>query len=268
MRGNYILEPVYSKIERFGDVYRVRIKGLYGYYSRSGESMIPMQYTWLGEWGEQKIAYLKNHKYGFLNENQRVRIPAQYSKADKFSEGIAAVRIDKSWGYIDAHGDSLIEANFAIADAFHSGLARVAVGPHKNPDQQSWGLINTTGQYKVPLHYTHISPLQSGWYQLQDSLGSYFFDQYGIPMFQKPLEEAEAFSSGFGLGKINGEWFLLNREGNPVISSAKKTIFTPSEGVSIVQSSISFGLINKDGTTFLEPGYESIPLSPRRRFSA
>lgn len=101
-------------------------------------------------------------RIGYIDRSGNNVIPPQYSAGGRFSEGLAAVQPSGmgKWGYIDKKGKFVVEPHFDGADVFVGGVAQVRV-------KDLYGLINARGQFVVQPQFTFIGPFSDGmaWFQ-------------------------------------------------------------------------------------------------------
>lgn len=107
-RGNWVIPPRFSRIDRDGDFFKVRQKGLYGFYDFEGNELIGTQCNFVGDFVNGLARIRMGRLYGFMDSTRQAVIYPSYSMVKNFRQGISAVRLDGKWGAIDQRGDTVI----------------------------------------------------------------------------------------------------------------------------------------------------------------
>jgi hypothetical protein len=184
-----VTEPPYVPIKFTDDMYPLRRDGMYGVVNENGDVIVGFMYSYIEpEWVNGLAQASGSGGIGFIDANDRTIIPLEYKKCtgfsdglyvltgkdvcdaydemgnlilrrenttafdylgSLFSDGLAAVYAYKYPGYrgfIDLDKNVAIECQFdeIYPDQFTSGVIGVKV-------DQAWGVINTRGEYVVPL---------------------------------------------------------------------------------------------------------------------
>lgn len=147
-------------IETSTDMYE-----LYGVIDKNGKVIIDVKYRWLSDSSDSGLISAQNdaNKYGFIDKTGNTVIPFQYTDAGSFSEGLAYVRDDKGkYGYIDRTGKTVIPFTFDVAKNFSEGLAAVFNGKYDSSGSPLYGYINTAGQIVIPMEVPDAGEFRAG----------------------------------------------------------------------------------------------------------
>ncbi len=109
------------------------------------------------------VCVIRGGKLGYVDVNGSTVVPFIYddiwgeSYPGMMCEGLISVRREGKWGYVDASGREVIPAELEVdyAGSFRHGYAVVTVG-------DSYGLIDTAGNFALKPEYDNIRPLFGG----------------------------------------------------------------------------------------------------------
>lgn len=183
-----IIEPQYFEIEGFSEGLAVVKKRkadfgfLWGAVDASGNTVIPIEYDYLGALKEGLMNFEKDNKMGFLDKNNNIVIPAMYYDFSTFSEGLAAAKVELmgKYGYINKNNNLVIAAEYEEAGPFYHGFASVAkkkgytlskVGQKSTTVPGVWTVIDKTGKKITDKTYDKVS--------LANASGTFVVEQAG-----------------------------------------------------------------------------------------
>lgn len=229
----------------------------------------------------------RDGKYGYVNKKGELVIPLQYSYAGNFKDGMAVAsikeKIKTGWwfsktierhGFINKQQQWVIPPNFDDAWSFSYGRARVGKRIENGTGKQSestmrYGYIDKTGKQVIPFHYEKAdsfqkTPLDSGASIIeakvtrpQDSNLVYcLIDRNGKPTTPVCSEDNDfRFSAGLALVKINDKYGFINRKGTFVIAPKYDNAhpFNAKDQPASVRDAASgkWGFINQQGKVVL-----------------
>ncbi len=154
-----------------------------------------------------------NRKWGFLDVDGQVAIDAEFTKISGFKNGLAAVRgTNDKMGYINKSGEWVIPAKFLSASDFdkESGLARIK-------DEVGWGFVDREGN----VHRMNDTDIWKDFFsgrsrgRKADLFGFYGADMQWV--VQPKYEAVQDFSNGYAAFRVDGQWGLIDRNGNEVL---------------------------------------------------
>lgn len=163
------------------ELLRVRVKGKWGFISRSGEVLIKPQFHFARAFSEGLACIaIDSHrpgKYGFIDTTGKVVITPQFYVAGDFSNGLA-VFVPKEiaetgsrvrYGFFDKTGKVVIEPKLDFASSFSEGLAVIGVLkiPRPIPKEpidniKKYGFIDMTGRMVIPARFDFVYPFSEG----------------------------------------------------------------------------------------------------------
>lgn len=198
--------------------------GGYKFYDKLGksydidENIVPSTFSE----GLSKFSIFLNDNVencGFLNKDFNVFINPDYNYASDFSEGYSQIRKNDSplFGYINRLGEMVIVPQFIDASNFSNGVAAV------KSSNGLWGYIDYKGNYIIQPKYIDAMP---------------FYDNYAI------------VSTDNRKGFIDISDNFIEVDTNIIYQN------NFSEGVSVIEYSDKFGLINNKGEYVLKPEFE------------
>ena len=142
-------------------------KGLYGYKTTDGETVIPAKYILAHEFSEHGIAPVLDVEKGwiYINKSQQVVIkPYEVNNGyDEFSDGLARFKKEDKIGFFNKKGEVVIPDKFEYATKFIRGIAAVAKdleikkdGELRLPVGGKWGFINKSGKLIVQYKFDNV----------------------------------------------------------------------------------------------------------------
>lgn len=168
-------------------------------------------------------------------------------------------------GYIDNKGVVVIDPVFDEGTRFYEGLASVAVG-------NRWGVINTSGEFVIPL-------ASWGWCRFSDGLANIpvkgiwgIIDTTGHFLLKPTYDYLESFHEGravFRLGKFGERqsgwrYGYLNKNGAEAIPAVFHNACGFSEGLAAAKVGNLWGYIDSAGLFKITPRFEGTRQGLRR----
>ena len=148
LAGNVVIPLQFSFAGDFEKgVARVGRAGKYFFINRKGERITP-EFDGAFDFSEDLAAVMVDHKIGYIRRDGTFALPPVHQGASgiDFSEGLVAVRIEGKVGFMDTTGSIIVKPSYDDAYPFSEGLAPVNAGG-------KWGYIDKKGDLVVPLQY-------------------------------------------------------------------------------------------------------------------
>ncbi len=231
---------------------------LFGYINKGGELVIPMIYEDATEFSEG-LAFVKNKDYrGFIDTNNRPVIKMENSAGNKFTEGLADIN-DKKYrqGFINKRGEIVIPLQFDLVDNFSEGLAFAVKG-------DSIGYINKKGIFEFTIDGYAGKPFSDsmsfiGQMNEKKEMRWALINNKGERITGYIFEDVRGFSEGLSAVKQNGNWFFIDKLGNPVFDFEFNYVDSFVDGIAWASFKDGRkGYINHKGQLILEiPDAES-----------
>jgi hypothetical protein len=246
-----IVEPQYFQIEFFSEGLAVvkKRKADYGFawgvVDVNGNTIIPVEYDYLGACNEGLINFQKDKKSGFIDKTNKVIIPAMYGNLSGFSDGLAAVQIPETgkYGYIDKNNTLVIAAEYEDADPFYGGFAAVAkkksytsgsAGKPSVTVPGQWVVINKSGKIIQERSFDKVSSLNAG---------------------------------GLFIIESNGKKGTMNTQGMPILPMEYTDVTIDKNGYTIFKTADKkFGMMNNIGSIIVAPTYDYVSPTTANRF--
>lgn len=235
--------------------------------------------------GMAPIQFFCNGKYkwGYINQDFNIVIKPQYDYVTAFSEGRAFVRKKGKWSIIDKNGkiirDKLYPAFFGSAHDGENGYyPRVNNSYYR--DGKIW--IQTSNYHNILADIDGNTLLDKGDYDAANILhngeplyewmtfsdGFYLYrkgNQYGYmnssgKLVLEPIyERAYNFNEGIAPVVLNGEWTIIDTNGNRLTHKEFETISSEGfhEGLCAAKLNGKWGYINKSGSWVINPIYDN-----------
>ena len=201
---------------------------------------------------------LKDGKYGYIDKTGQEVIPCQYSRAGSFSEGLAAVynAADGYWGYIDKSGSITIPFQYESAERFSDSYTGYAVVHIYN---RGTTLIDKTGRDVIPSGYSYDVREDSGWesgdryvpLRSSDGKRDSVYDLTTGQIVKFPFDVVSDFQEGFAQAKENGMYLFINENYEAIISPGYGGLSDFSGGYALRRNNDVVSVIDQTGRVFL-----------------
>lgn len=175
--------------------------------------------SFFGELGDLLKIRIGN-KFGCVDEDNRIIIPCIYDEIsalrkmkDSFlgEDDLCGVRIGNAMGVIDASGKILIPCKYDDFGEFKKNeLVRVRL-------DGKWGYVDTSrGVEIVPCDYDELWALVDGMIPIRKSDKWGYLNDRGEEVIPCIYDKVQPFKNKFAKVCLNGEWFLIDKNGNKV----------------------------------------------------
>lgn len=279
--GRTLIEPQYEQALPFAGAYAyASSNGQWGLITTKGKWAIPAMYEQIG-WTAGKdsspavsgdiTAYRQNGKWGLISVKNKQITPPVYAVLLYFSQvHIKAGQLttqhgqtDTLFGIVDTKGKEIIPVQYHTlaptkqANVLLAGLNKIY---SQDAPVQRYGLLSSSNQILVPLHYKQISAPKANEFELTtfhtfhsltakgDTLGSFAADS----LFEV-AKNIYAFTSGVRMGIVSGTKSIMLADMDKVIPEQHGFIQFQSKGKK--------GLLtikNNDTQVLLPPQYDSL----------
>ena len=221
----------------------------WGYINIHGELAIQPGFTYAGPFikGLATVAFARgSYVYtGLIDRTGRILFESSYSPEStndldvlrkyarsSVSRDLVPVRDNKGFGYVNRDGAFVIrDSRFAGGDAFSEGLAPVIVTQGNGVAR--WGYIDTKGQVVIAARFREAQLFSEGLALVRDAAGLPGYIRrdgtWAIP--PSFLEQANSFSEGVALIKLNGFYGYVDRKGDLAIRPKYVRAASFSEGL-------------------------------------
>jgi WG containing repeat len=246
-----IIEPRFFEIESFNEGLAVvkKRKPDYGFawgaVDANGNTIIPVEYDYLGSCNEGLINFQKEKKSGFIDKTNKIIIPAMYGNFSGFSDGLAAVQILETgkYGYIDKNNKLVIAADYEDANPFYGGFAAVAKKKGYTNGSAGKGTVTVPGQWVV-------------------------IDKNGKQIQERSFDGVSPLNAG-GLFIIesNGKKGTMNTKGMPILPMEYTDVTIDKNGYTIFKTADKkYGMMNNTGSLIVAPNYDYVSPTTANRF--
>ena len=129
--GNVVIPMIYTSLGNYGDEFlAATIKTTDGFkdgmLDRQGNVRISFEYDYLMMNDEVGLITVRNNdKWGVLDKNNQIIVPITYDEGIFFIDGYAAVLKDHKYGYVDTSGKLVVPLMYDMGLAFFDGVAPV-----------------------------------------------------------------------------------------------------------------------------------------------
>lgn len=126
-KGEWIIPPNFSRIwRRDNGFYRVKRKGVYGYYTAGGDEKLAPHYRLISEDFKDGVAKVfAKDGWGYINEDFDLILPPNYRSVDTFSYQMGLVQQKKLYGVVDQQGQFVVDPTYGSIVVVGYGRFRV-----------------------------------------------------------------------------------------------------------------------------------------------
>jgi tetratricopeptide (TPR) repeat protein len=176
------------------------------------------------------------------------------------------------WGFIDADGNTCVPADYSDVQPFRDGVAWVL-----RLDQQTWELIDETGQTLIPgrAGYVGVSSFSDGlaWVSL-DGTGRWIaIDKANNATISTGFEDVRPFRRGMAAVRRHGRWGAVDGVGRVIVPYAYDAFATAmsdgryidgfsDEGLAVVELAGRKGVVDRAGRVLVEPAHPALVIHP------
>ncbi len=212
---------------------------------------------------ENGIAQISSDGYiGLMEENGNVLCPPKYDRIFPFQDATAIVCLNDQYGLVDEKGNELIAPSMFFIDDVSSGLAWF-----QKEKGDPWSLLNTQGEIIVSNKYQLVSKFQDGAALVVDYDDKLLIiserDEIVYQEQQSMLKKAwnKLFTDDLWVSSRLTNIRRSKKGVNLSQALSEKTPFQFRDGFAliakVVEGSVKYGYINKEGITVVEPKFEN-----------
>lgn len=157
-KGAIVVEPKFDSLYADAGVHIALDGEKAGIVDGTGAWVGAPEFAAIGPFSNGLAPAQKGELWGFIDTCGNWKIPAKYEAAIGFDGGPARVKIAEKWGLIDKMGGEILAPGMAyIGDGlWKDGLISFS------PDDQKYGLLDTTGKIAIEPKYDGIEPQGGG----------------------------------------------------------------------------------------------------------
>jgi len=177
-------EANYNNKCKFSDgLISLKKEGKYGILNTKGETIVPFEYEYIGDFHDSLAVYFDNRKLksefddyrrGYLNKNGNIKIPPIYNSRynwKDFSEGLAFVQTKREKFFINVDNEIVIPPqNYNFFGKFSEGLCPIYISKgFREPTKK--GFINREGTIIIEPEFDRVWDFSNGLAGVQKDIG-------------------------------------------------------------------------------------------------
>ncbi len=247
----------------------VKENGKYQYINPYGQAAknVPSTSTFYRHFYYNLLTFKSGGLFGKWNTNFREVIPAQYYGIGPNTDaGLMWFSNGSKVGFVNAQGGEVIKAQFDYTSSFSGGCC--VVGVDQSSGYRHYGLIDTKGNYLIPLQESALENLGQGRIAFLNNTNSKWgiCSTSGQVILPAKYGYISAYSCGLAMVEDNGEYGYIDMNGREVIEPEYRGAMDFVEDVAWVQetSESKIELINKNGAPVMELEEDVYPQSSFR----
>lgn len=192
------------------EFYIVKNNNLYGTVNLKGEIEIPLQYEFLADADENKLAFTQDSLWGFLEKDGSILCDAKYYSVTGFRCGTATVKksLDDDFNTVNNQGVEIEEEDFKMSEnddryLGHGLYAFTKEIPNEIEELSKYyvGIKDKNGNVIVPLKYDYIGDFHQGYAVVALNFIKGLIDTLGNEVI--PLKYTGLIYSDFSEGLLN-----------------------------------------------------------------
>jgi hypothetical protein len=249
-KGDEVIPVKYEAVGRF-EQGLVSVKdpetNRYGFMDKTGKWVIHASYIDAGSFDNNGICWVKmldgkSHYISKTGKDLGV-FADKFGAGYSFSDGFAVQEVDDlPYALIDKTGKVLKSfTDCAAVYSFSDGIAGF-----KSASSSLYGFINLQGEVITPATYTTFSGFTEGVSKVGKVVGNKtkygYVNDKGQVIFPIEFDELQSFRNGWGVGKKDGVFFFIDKNGNTKEPSRKY------DQLLEFRSGFAMGKINGTGT--------------------
>ncbi|MEQ9288601.1 MAG: WG repeat-containing protein [Cyclobacteriaceae bacterium] len=286
-KNKFLLDAKYRKIKHFaGDLYSYSdFNFKTGLINKNGRVVIPLSLDSIGPTINGKARVFDSGKTGLINEAGNILMKPGYKSIDIDGAKASATEFNsftivnhKNEVDLQFSCDSLI----SISDFFYGihlnehltiadnnfdqlisgrGIAIVQSIQDKLiiSKKEKFGVLNTSGEYFIPMHYDSIAADSSYFYLQKDKTWS-VVNKFGRTISKSKYDELMPVSESLIAVKKRGYWGFIDFQGDEVIANKFDEVTPFKYLTSRVRFLDAYGTINQFGEWICEPIYDDITI--------
>lgn len=189
--------------------------GTYGLVNSQGTLISNPYWDEIVPFDEDTVLVRKDDCYGLLNTIGQTILKTEYEQIVAVSQGIVLAYKNGQYTFFDVSTTQRIGTrNWEYSEPFSSGMAYVTWVENEMLQR---GFINTSGRIVVVLS-EDVNPKDASFVYHDDMLlcahyGLCYLDRNGNLLTKIPWDDATNFNGDRAIAWRNGEWFIINRQG-------------------------------------------------------
>lgn len=124
-------------------------------------------------------------------------------------------------------------------------------------ENDNTGFADTTGKFVIAPVYEAATPFKEGLAVVVRNDSSAFINKENTNAFNSYYSEAFAFTNGKAPVSIDGQWFLINHQGQKVLGPYEE-IWEQSENAYIIKQDKKYGAIDVFGNIIIQPQFDKM----------
>lgn len=212
------------------EIEKYTIDGKFGYVRRDGEMMIAPKYSVLGEYTDFIIASENGQVFGYLSKSGETVIPFEYTKSSVFNEGYASVCKQGKWCVIDQKNNVALATDMDYLGIYSDGLIPATKG-NKSGFVSLDGNVVIPFTYEMvsSVHKGKFGYKENGKWGMKDIKENVLVN----PLYDAISDFYD--SCGNRVVGSNGKLGLLNMEEKEILAPSFDGIsFSPQQGIYII----------------------------------
>ena len=194
--------------------------------------------------------FLDRDHIGLIDEKGELVIEPIYLEMGQPSDGWIAVRESSQWKYRLLEGSGEIKGAFDQAGPFVDGIAPVSLGDLN-------GFIDQSGEW-LASGFAFVDAYSEGFAVVGDQSGIYFLDDQMKDTFKKRFEDAGSFSYGLAPIRLQEKWGLINSKGMIAVDPFFDDIPALGQESIVGKANGKYGMLNRDGGEVIPFEYEML----------
>ncbi|MFP7299156.1 WG repeat-containing protein [Neobacillus niacini] len=251
-------------LSRMVYLFPAAVKGIggskWGYINEQAKFVLPPKYERAGDFQENGLAVVRvNNLAGIINSDGYFIVEPKYDSISPFKEGRAAVIDEEGFKVIDESGKVITSKSYSFIGEYHGG--RAVAADTTSDGGYLYGYLNRRGKEVIPLSYESASDFQDGKALVKIKGGNYaLIDLTGKVVKSYPYPFVDDYGEGtLAFRESNdGKWGYIDESGKVRIDPQFTGTQPFVDGRAVVQTSDTYGLINREGKFTIKPNFNTL----------
>lgn len=253
--GEFVVDARYDQMERLANpsFFKAVRDGKHGVIDASGKTVLPFEYSYVGNMSEDIIVVAKDGKYGCFDKSGKMIIPMEFEEMTDFVNGLACIRYKKRYGFIDRNGEIIVAPFSDQVEYCSEGCILVNI-------KDRFGFVSDQGDWVVPPMYEAGTSFSNGLASLTLGGKTGFIDNTGkfvIPMLYNDVKAFDK-TSGLACVAVDRKWGVIDKAGNQILQMKYDSVDITSDGYIYVELGGKAGIYSASGVEICPPEYDSI----------
>ena len=254
LTGKFLVSPIYSGIDAFGDLLLTSGAHKYGLMDKTGKILAPLKFDKILR-RDDVLIVSANQKYGIIGNDGKIIRPLIYSFLDA-DNGFFKISMGAKMGIADKDFKEVIPMQY-------DEIAWLSPTSFKvyNKQDKHWGIIDKSGKTILPSTYDDIKPFNDKYFEIYKNGKQGLADQTGKQVVPAKFDGVNVLGEEYFITKIRKDNYqiisgIFDKEGHEIIVPKYTDISVINDRFFLVNDQYNqYGLVTRSGKEVVAPRY-------------